>query len=83
MQLHDKGLIYRSNRLVNWSCKLKTAISDIEVEYQDIDKPTLLTVPNHQGKYEFGVLISFAYQVKDPEPDGFHFIIHIPNNICQ
>ena len=32
-QLFDKGLIYRANRLVNWSCSLKTAISDIEVEY--------------------------------------------------
>ena len=29
--LHDEGTIYRSNRLVNWSCTLKSAISDIEV----------------------------------------------------
>lgn len=29
--LHDAGDIYRSNRLVNWSCSLKSAISDIEV----------------------------------------------------
>jgi valyl-tRNA synthetase len=29
--LHDEGIIYRSNRLVNWSCTLKSAISDIEV----------------------------------------------------
>jgi len=29
--LHDNGDIYRSNRLVNWSCALKSAISDIEV----------------------------------------------------
>ena len=35
-ELFDKGLIYRSNRLVNWSCALKTAISDIEVEFTDI-----------------------------------------------
>lgn len=31
MRLHDEGIIYRSNRLVNWSCALKSAISDIEV----------------------------------------------------
>lgn len=31
VQLHDSGDIYRSNRLVNWSCTLKSAISDIEV----------------------------------------------------
>ena len=32
-RLHEKGLIYRSDRLVNWSCQLKSAISSIEVEY--------------------------------------------------
>jgi len=73
--LHDKGYIYRANRLVNWSCKLKTAISDIEVDYQDIDNPKYFSVPNHTGKYEFGVLISFAYKVKDPEVDGLQEII--------
>lgn len=30
VRLHDDGTIYRSNRLVNWSCTLKSAISDIE-----------------------------------------------------
>ena len=29
--LHDKGLIYRDKRLVNWDIKLQTAISDLEV----------------------------------------------------
>ena len=69
VRLHDKGLIYRSNRLVNWSSKLKTAISDIEVEYRDLDKPEYITVPNHPGKYEFGVLIKFAYKVKNSEEE--------------
>ena len=31
LRLHREGLIYRDHRLVNWSSKLKTAISDIEV----------------------------------------------------
>lgn len=31
VQLHDDKTIYRYNRLVNWSCTLKSAISDIEV----------------------------------------------------
>ena len=75
VRLHDKGLIYRSNRLVNWSCKLKTALSDIEVEYQDINQPTMLTVPNHTAKYEFGVLVSFSYKLRDPDPDGLQEII--------
>ena len=31
IKLHRDGLIYRANRLVNWSCELRSAISDIEV----------------------------------------------------
>lgn len=31
IMMHDNGVIYRSNRLVNWSCTLRSAISDIEV----------------------------------------------------
>ena len=31
VRMFEKGLIYRANRLVNWSTILKTAISDIEV----------------------------------------------------
>lgn len=31
VRLHADGLIYRDNRLVNWCCRLKTAVSDIEV----------------------------------------------------
>lgn len=34
IRLHDEGLIYRSRRLVNWSCTLNSAISDIEVTSQ-------------------------------------------------
>ncbi len=34
--LFEKGLIYRANRLVNWSCSLNTAISNIEVDTIDI-----------------------------------------------
>ena len=31
IRLFDSGAIYRSKRLVNWSCALRSAISDIEV----------------------------------------------------
>ena len=31
VRMHEQGIIYRDNRLVNWCCKLKTAVSDIEV----------------------------------------------------
>jgi valyl-tRNA synthetase len=33
VRLFEKGLIYRGPRLINWSPGLKTAVSDLEVEY--------------------------------------------------
>ncbi len=33
VRLYEKGLIYRGIRLVNWSPLLKTAVSDLEVDY--------------------------------------------------
>lgn len=36
-QLYDQGMIYRANRLVNWSPVLETAVSDIEVVYKDVE----------------------------------------------
>jgi len=37
VQLYKEGLLYRSQRLVNWDPKLKTAISDLEVEQKEVD----------------------------------------------
>ncbi len=33
VNLYDKGLIYRGNRMINWCPCCKTALSDVEVEY--------------------------------------------------
>jgi valyl-tRNA synthetase len=64
--MFEKGLIYRDTRLVNWSCALKTALSDLEVEYIDVPGKTFLSVPGHDPnkKYEFGMLTHFTYKVK-------------------
>ena len=35
--LYDKGLIYRAERIINWCPRCLTALSDIEVEHQEID----------------------------------------------
>ncbi len=35
VRLYRDGLIYRDKRLVNWDCKLLTAISDLEVDQRD------------------------------------------------
>ncbi|EGD55608.1 valyl-tRNA synthetase [Gordonia neofelifaecis NRRL B-59395] len=52
-RMYDDGLIYRAERLVNWSPAQQTAISDIEVKYEDVE----------------GELVSFRYgSLDDAEP---------------
>lgn len=35
VRLHDKGLIYRGDYMVNWSPTLMTAVSDLEVDFSE------------------------------------------------
>ena len=35
--LYNEGLIYRGERIINWDVESKTALSNIEVEYKDIE----------------------------------------------
>uniref|UniRef100_A0A061RC03 Valine--tRNA ligase, mitochondrial n=1 Tax=Tetraselmis sp. GSL018 TaxID=582737 RepID=A0A061RC03_9CHLO len=65
VRMYDQGKIYRDNRLVNWCCTLKTAVSDIEVDYIDVPTRTLMSVPGYKDPVEFGVLQSFAYPLAD------------------
>jgi valyl-tRNA synthetase len=51
VRLYEKGLIYRGPRLINWSPGLKTAVSDLEVEYSE----------------EPGKLYYFKYRIKGSE----------------
>ena len=51
--LYDKGLIYRGPRMINWSPGLKTAVSDLEVEYSQ----------------EPGKLYFFKYMLDDESGD--------------
>lgn len=37
VDLYNKGLIYRGARMINWDPAAKTALSDEEVEYRDIE----------------------------------------------
>jgi len=36
VELHKRGLLYRDKRLVNWDPKFQTAISDLEVETEEV-----------------------------------------------
>uniref|UniRef100_A0A8C4WJL3 Valine--tRNA ligase n=1 Tax=Gopherus evgoodei TaxID=1825980 RepID=A0A8C4WJL3_9SAUR len=69
IRLHEEGVIYRSKRLVNWSCTLHSAISDIEVDKKELSGRTLLPVPGYKDKVEFGVLVSFAYKLEDSDEE--------------
>ncbi|HEY45248.1 MAG: valine--tRNA ligase [Anaerolineae bacterium SM23_ 63] len=51
VQLYEKGLIYRGAYLINWSPGLRTAVSDLEVEYSE----------------EQGTLYYFRYPIADSE----------------
>ncbi|XP_055313918.1 valine--tRNA ligase [Sitodiplosis mosellana] len=69
VRMHEDGTIYRSSRLVNWSCTLRSAISDIEVDKVEIPGRTFLSIPGYDEKVEFGVLVSFAYKVEDSDEE--------------
>ena len=67
VRMHKDGLIYRDNRLVNWCCRLKTAISDIEVDHVDLEGSKEMSVPGQDGPVEFGSIWSLAYKYADGE----------------
>ena len=54
VRLHDKGLVYRGRRLVNWDPVLRTAVSDLEVKSEEED----------------GHLWHIRYPIRDPSPGG-------------
>lgn len=64
VRLFEEGTIYRANRLVNWSSRLTTALSNLEVINKELTGRTLLEVPGYEKKIEFGVLIHFKYQIE-------------------
>ncbi|KAB2571001.1 Valine--tRNA ligase [Lasiodiplodia theobromae] len=66
VRLHEEGLIYRSDRLVNWCPKLNTAISNLEVVNMEIGGRTFLDVPGYEKKIEFGVLHHINYPIVEP-----------------
>ncbi|MGL4662890.1 MAG: valine--tRNA ligase [Culicoidibacterales bacterium] len=47
VDLYNKGLIYQGERIINWDPKQKTALSNIEVIYKDIEGA------EHYFKYRF------------------------------
>ena len=67
VRLHEEGLIYRAQKLVNWCTQLNTALSNLEVDNKEVHGRTLLTVPGYERKVEFGVLTYFKYPIAGSE----------------
>ncbi|BFZ55836.1 valine--tRNA ligase [Savitreella phatthalungensis] len=67
VRLHEEGIIYRANRLVNWCTKLTTTLSNLEVDQKEVPGRTLLKVPGYDDMVEFGAITSFAYVVEDSD----------------
>ncbi|KAG8886997.1 hypothetical protein FRB98_000680 [Tulasnella sp. 332] len=65
-RLHEEGIIYRANRLVNWCVQLQTTISNLEVDQKQLTGRTMLNVPGYdpKEKFEFGAITSFAYPIE-------------------
>ena len=63
VNLYDKGLVSRAERIVNWSPSLRSALSDIEVDKVSLDGPTPVTVPGYAENITFGQIYRIAYPV--------------------
>lgn len=61
IDLYKKGLIYRGARMINWDPVAKTALSDEEVEYKDI-----------QGKLYY---VKYAVADANDQPTGDYIVI--------
>ncbi|MFP4078551.1 MAG: valine--tRNA ligase, partial [Candidatus Izemoplasmataceae bacterium] len=53
ISLYEKGLIYRKERIINWDVQAKTALSNIEVEHEEVE----------------GALYYFKYLLEDDPDD--------------
>jgi valyl-tRNA synthetase len=86
VRLYEEGLIYRGERLINWCPRCLTALSDIEVEHEDmagklyhikyyvdsqVDQPTFLTVATTRPETLFG---DTAVAVHPEDPRYNHLI---------
>ncbi|NVE94784.1 valine--tRNA ligase [Altererythrobacter lutimaris] len=62
VDLYNDGLLYRDKRLVNWDPKLKTAISDLEVESRDVN--------GHMWHFKYPLAGGETYTYVERDVDG-------------
>ncbi|KAI4293244.1 valyl-tRNA synthetase [Pancytospora philotis] len=61
VRLYERGLIYRDQKIVNWCGKLRTTLSDLEVNYKDVAGGTYMDVDG--GSYKFGMMYYVKYYI--------------------
>jgi valyl-tRNA synthetase len=62
VDLYNQGLLYRDKRLVNWDPKLKTAISDLEVETREVQ--------GHMWHFKYPLAGGETYTYVERDADG-------------
>ena len=67
IRLHDEGIIYRENRIVDWCTVLQTTLSTLEIDTEEISGRTELPVPGYDQPVTFGVLTYFKYPIAESE----------------
>jgi valyl-tRNA synthetase len=57
VRLYEEGLIYRDNRLINWCPRCHTALSDLEVEHEELEgKLTYIKYPLSDGSSRYVIV---------------------------
>jgi valyl-tRNA synthetase len=62
VDMYNKGLIYRGQRLVNWDPHFETAISDLEVENTEVD--------GHMWHFKYPLAGGETYRYVEKDADG-------------
>ncbi|WP_147114552.1 valine--tRNA ligase [Tateyamaria sp. syn59] len=62
VQMYNDGLIYRGKRLVNWDPHFETAISDLEVENNEVD--------GHMWHFKYPLASGETYEYVEKDDDG-------------
>jgi valyl-tRNA synthetase len=62
VEMYNKDLIYKGNRLVNWDPKFETAISDLEVENIEVD--------GHMWHFKYPLADGQTYTYVEKDEDG-------------
>ena len=62
VEMYNKGLIYKGNRLVNWDPMFETAISDLEVENIEVD--------GHMWHFKYPLADGQTYTYVEKDEDG-------------